>query len=231
MFYRYGIYSASAMILENSCSNTGRILLVSEPGLPILITLQMNAVLFAEFYIRQQELERIFLHIFRMCPISVGLIQNLIRRFHLPIPSNLDPELDKLYWHGIEENEPNYLLKYFLTKFRYCLWKFKTRRKLSRWQNHGSNGNFLSIAQYCRGPESTSVSGEIRESSMGKSANAVTINQCCGSGSGSTGSTCFWASRIRILLSSCKNSKKNLDSYYFVTLSDYLSLENNVNVA
>jgi hypothetical protein len=32
-----------------------------------------------------------------------------------------------------------------------------------------------------------------------------TGQQCCGSGSGST---CFWASRIRILLSSCKNSKK-----------------------
>jgi hypothetical protein len=32
--------------------------------------------------------------------------------------------------------------------------------------------------------------------------------QCCGSGSGSTGSTWFWASQIRILLSSCKNSKK-----------------------
>jgi hypothetical protein len=48
--------------------------------------------------------------------------------------------------------------------------------------------------------------------------------QCCGSESGS-GSTCFWASRIRILLSSCKNSKKNLDSYYFVTLFDFLSLK------
>ncbi len=38
-------------------------------------------------------------------------------------------------------------------------------------------------------------------------------SSCCGSGSesgsGSTGSTCFWASRI--LLSSCKNSKKNFD--------------------
>jgi hypothetical protein len=33
----------------------------------------------------------------------------------------------------------------------------------------------------------------------------------------------FWASQIRIwiLLSSCKNSKKNLDSYYFVTLFDF----------
>ncbi len=62
------------------------------------------------------------------------------------------------------------------------------------------------------------------------------FRQCCGSGP-----TCFWASRIRIhlskvwiririLLSSCKNSKKNLDSYYFVTLFDCLSLKNEVNV-
>jgi hypothetical protein len=37
--------------------------------------------------------------------------------------------------------------------------------------------------------------------------------------------------RIRILLSSCKKCKKNLDSYYFVTLFDFLSLKNDVNVA
>ncbi len=68
--------------------------------------------------------------------------------------------------------------------------------------------------------------------------------QCSGSRSGSesgSGSTCFWASRIRIHLSeiwiririplsSCKNSKKNLDSYYCATLFDFLSLENYVNV-
>jgi hypothetical protein len=30
--------------------------------------------------------------------------------------------------------------------------------------------------------------------------------------------------------SSCKNSKKNLDSYYFVTLFDFLSLKKDVNV-
>jgi hypothetical protein len=35
----------------------------------------------------------------------------------------------------------------------------------------------------------------------------------------------------RILLSPCKNSKKNLDSYYFVTLFDFLSMKNDVNVA
>ncbi len=36
---------------------------------------------------------------------------------------------------------------------------------------------------------------------------------------------------IRILLSSCNNSKKNLDSYYFGTLFDFLSLKNDVKVA
>ncbi len=34
----------------------------------------------------------------------------------------------------------------------------------------------------------------------------------------------------QILLSSCKNNKKNLESYYFVTLFDFLSMKNNVNV-
>jgi hypothetical protein len=32
-------------------------------------------------------------------------------------------------------------------------------------------------------------------------------------------------------ISSCKNSKKNLDSYFFATLFDFLSLKNDVNVA
>ncbi len=36
---------------------------------------------------------------------------------------------------------------------------------------------------------------------------------------------------VRILLSSCKKSKKILDSNYFVTLFDFLSLKNYVNVA
>ncbi len=57
---------------------------------------------------------------------------------------------------------------------------------------------------------------------------AAYFNQCCGSGS--VRSLCFWASRIRIhyseiririrlriFISSSKNSKKNIDSYCFVT--------------
>jgi hypothetical protein len=51
-------------------------------------------------------------------------------------------------------------------------------------------------------------------------------------GSGSTsqryGSGSIW---IRILPSACKNSKKNLDSFYFVTLFDFLSLKYDGNVA
>jgi hypothetical protein len=66
------------------------------------------------------------------------------------------------------------------------------------------------------------------------------FKQCFGSGSGSTS---FWASRIRILIhksevwiririlqSSYKNSKKNLYAFYFVTLFDFFSLKNDVNV-
>ncbi len=33
-----------------------------------------------------------------------------------------------------------------------------------------------------------------------------------------------------VLNLSCKNSKKNLDSFYFVTLFDFLSLKNDINV-
>jgi hypothetical protein len=47
----------------------------------------------------------------------------------------------------------------------------------------------------------------------------------CESGSKSTGSTCFWASWIRIILSSSNNSKKNLDSYCFVTSFGLFILE------
>ncbi len=67
--------------------------------------------------------------------------------------------------------------------------------------------------------------------------------QCWGSesGSGSLGSVCFWASRIRILIcqsqvrnrilpSSSKNSKKNFDFYCFVTFCDFFSFKSDVNV-
>jgi hypothetical protein len=57
-----------------------------------------------------------------------------------------------------------------------------------------------------------------------------------GSGSGSisqryvSGSGFGSGIRLRILLSSCKNSKKNFDSYYFVSFFDFSSLKNDVHV-
>ncbi len=48
------------------------------------------------------------------------------------------------------------------------------------------------------------------------------ISQRYGSGFGS-GSGSFY-------LSSCKNSKKTLESYYYVTFFDFLSLKNDINV-
>jgi hypothetical protein len=76
-----------------------------------------------------------FLHLFRSCPITVGLIQNLIRKFRLPIrPPNTDPDpiFDKIYWYGTDENETKLATIVFFDLFRYVLWKFKTRRRLPR---------------------------------------------------------------------------------------------------
>jgi hypothetical protein len=56
------------------------------------------------------------------------------------------------------------------------------------------------------------------------------FKKCCGFGSGSAGSVCFWASRIRIHPSSSKKSKKNLVSTVLWLLYDFLSLKNDVNV-
>jgi hypothetical protein len=48
----------------------------------------------------------------------------------------------------------------------------------------------------------------------------------CGSGEFASG----FGSGSATLLSSCKKWKKNLDSFYFVTLFDFLSLKNDGNV-
>ncbi len=97
-------------------------------------------------------------------------------------------------------------------------------RQFSKWKYNFKTWSWIRIPMRIR------IRNQIRIRHPRKS-----FLQCCGSGSesgsGSTGSTCFWASRIRILLSSCKTSKKNLDSYYFVTLLNFLSLKNDVNVA
>jgi hypothetical protein len=56
-----------------------------------------------------------------------------------------------------------------------------------------------------------------------------TCRQYCGSGSGSSGSTCFWASWI-LLSPSKKKVRKILASYCFVTSFWLFIFENNVHV-
>jgi hypothetical protein len=100
---------------------------------------------------------------------------------------------------------------------------------------HLLNFQIILLPQICRKKKNSS-SCVFRE-------RKYSSDQCCGSGSesGSTGSTCFWASWIRIrihssevwiriLLSLCKNSKKTIDFYCFVTSFDFFSLKNDVNV-
>ncbi len=65
----------------------------------------------------------------------MGLIQNIIRKLRLPIrPPMTDPDpiFDKIYWYGTDDNETKLATIIFFDLFRYCLWKFKTRRRLPR---------------------------------------------------------------------------------------------------
>jgi hypothetical protein len=65
----------------------------------------------------------------------MGLLQNLFRRFQLPIHApgpDPDEAFDKMYWYGIDGDEYFLALQIFFEIFRYCLWKFKTRRRLPR---------------------------------------------------------------------------------------------------
>jgi hypothetical protein len=76
-----------------------------------------------------------FIHLFRTCPITVGLLRNLIIKFRLQITApgaDPDPVFDNLYWYGIEEGESKLVLLIFFDLFRFVLWKFKTRRLLPR---------------------------------------------------------------------------------------------------
>jgi hypothetical protein len=76
-----------------------------------------------------------FIHLFRTCPITNGLLQNFFRRFRLPIQApgpDPDNNFDKIFWYGIDGTEHSQALQLFFDIFRYCLWKFKTRRRLPR---------------------------------------------------------------------------------------------------
>ncbi len=49
-----------------------------------------------------------FIHRFRSCPITVGIIQNLIFRTRIAVlvpDADPEPDFDNLFWYGIEEGE------------------------------------------------------------------------------------------------------------------------------
>jgi hypothetical protein len=76
-----------------------------------------------------------FLHLFRTCPITLGLLRNTVRLWRLPITvpgPDPDPVFENLYWYGIENEENKMELSIYFDLFRYVLWKFKTRRVLPR---------------------------------------------------------------------------------------------------
>jgi hypothetical protein len=76
-----------------------------------------------------------FLHLFRNCPITLGILRNLTWLWRLPITvpgPDQDLFFDKLYWYGIENDESKIVLLIFFDLIRYVLWKFKTRRTLPR---------------------------------------------------------------------------------------------------
>jgi len=76
-----------------------------------------------------------FSHLFRNCPITLGLLRNTVRLWQLPITipgPDPDPVFENLYWYGIKNRENKMVLSIFFDLFRYVLWKFKTRRILPR---------------------------------------------------------------------------------------------------
>jgi hypothetical protein len=76
-----------------------------------------------------------FIHLFRTCPITVGIIRNLILRSRIAVPvprADPDPDFENLFWYGLEEGETKLELVIFFDLLRFVLWKFKTRRVLPR---------------------------------------------------------------------------------------------------
>ncbi len=96
-----------------------------------------------------------------------------------------------------------------------CEW---AARLLPDWSERGWPSCGRGRPERPRSPHSTSAPahrpGPAYQSWSIENKTQLTPNQCCGSGS--VGSICFWASWIRILLSSSKKSKRNLNSYCFM---------------
>jgi hypothetical protein len=115
----------------------------------------------------------------------------------------------------------------------------KSRIKFLFWLSFALIGKFFPMYIHSRLSEQFSGSQAVTVPALMVQPRRSCLKQSFGSGSGSTGSTCFWASWIRIhqsevwiriLLSPSNKSKKNLDSYCFVTYFLLFIFENDVQV-
>ena len=73
--------------------------------------------------------EETFLHVFFTCPTTRSLLCTLINRLE-PRP---DPDLlsfREMYWYGINDSGNSFILLAIFDIFRYCVWKFKLRRRV-----------------------------------------------------------------------------------------------------
>jgi hypothetical protein len=125
-------------------------------------------------------------------PLDWGLYWPLDWRLYWPLDWRLDWPLDWWLAPGLT----------FSSALRCGSLQIKKSQIYRRIQNWNPTPCYLQSCAYEKEPDEV--------------ATYKVKKQCCGSGSGST---CFWASWIRIwiLLTLSKNSKKNLDFYCFVT--------------
>ncbi len=100
------------------------------------------------------------------------------------------------------------------THLRNFLWAYRVEAGEGWGGGHGGGAGSpqdLSAQRLAAGPVAAGQGAPAPR----KTVTTNPLRQFCGSGS--VGSVCFCTSWIQILISSSKNSKKNLDSYCFVT--------------
>ena len=70
-----------------------------------------------------------FNHLFFRCPTTFSLLTCLTNRFE-PRPLLAENNFLDVYWYGVHENANNLVLLLIFDVFRFCIWKFKQRRKV-----------------------------------------------------------------------------------------------------
>jgi hypothetical protein len=72
-----------------------------------------------------------FNHLFLDCPVTRAALNGFLRLAGNIIQGN-NPDLKNIYWHGILGGELNKNLGLTFSLFRFCIWKFKLRKRIPR---------------------------------------------------------------------------------------------------